>query len=346
VPPTALEAGASVAAASAPPPSPSPAAAADGQPRAILVTVDGVRWQDVFEDHARWPRTWSVVTRGGLALGHGGTGCGVVRPRNTTHISLPGYLEIFTGHRTTCMSNVCPQVREATILDVAAAAGVATASISSWDVMDHAASRRRIPAIGDRPGPNVPFVSAGTHWPGPRPVEDPRLEAVAAQGEKAPPFPATGGTYRPDRLTTAIALEYLRVRRPRLFHVGLGDTDEFAHRDDRAGYEAGLRTIDAFLGDLAAALDTLGLWRTTTVLVVSDHGRASIFYDHGPSYPESGRSFLLAFGGAVSAKARGEACATRDLWLTDVAPTLRALLGLPREASLDAVGSVIEDITR
>jgi hypothetical protein len=305
--------------------------------RVILVTLDGVRWQDVFEGKTGpWPRVWSLLETRGVALGHG-AGCGVVRPRNTTHISLPGYLEIFTGRRTFCMSNVCPQVDQPTVLDVAANAGLTTASIASWDVLDHAATARRAEKTADGL-----LVSAGTRWPGRRPLEDARLEAAVVAGENAKPFPALGGTYRPDRYTAAIALEYLRVRRPRVLHVGLGDTDEHGHRDDRIAYDASLSAIDGFLGDLAATLDATGLARTTSVLVVSDHGRANNFREHGAQWPESGRSFILAFGGRVPK--RGEVCARHDLWLTDIAPTLRSLLGLPRDPSPDAIGQTIEEI--
>ena len=260
-----------------------------------------------------------------------------------SHISLPGYLEIFTGHRTHCMSNVCPQVDEPTVLDFAAAAGLPTASISSWDMMVNAATRHRVPVL-PKPFPaDVPFVAAGTRWPAPRPVDDAALESAVKAGEKAPPYPATGGPYRPDRFTGPIALAYLRARRPRLLHVGLGDTDEHAHRGDRVGYDVALRATDRFLGDLVATLDSLGLFESTAVLVVSDHGRAdNPFREHGASWPESGRSFLLAFGGLIPA--RGEACARRDLWLTDVSATVRALLGLPRDTTPAAAGAPIEDI--
>jgi hypothetical protein len=343
-----------------PPPAPPPPV----ERRAILVTVDGVRWQDVFEgatasllaagprpDPARergedgdltrpeglLPRTWELVGRSGVALGHG-AGCGPVRPRNTTHISLPGYFEIFSGRRTTCMSNGCATIGVPTVLDVAADAGLSAASLSSWEMLDRAVTRR--------PGAGAVFVSAGIRWPGPRPVEDPRFEAAVVEGERAKPFPAPGGIYRPDRQTIAIALEYLRVRRPRLLHVGLGDTDEHAHRDDYPAYLVALREIDTFLGDLAEGLEVAGLFATTAVLVVSDHGRASsspaVFREHGAAWPESGRSFVIAFGGLVPQ--RGEACAVDDLWLTDIAPTLRALLGLPQDPASEAIGRPIREI--
>jgi hypothetical protein len=312
--------------------------------RAILVTLDGVRWQDVFEGvnastprASSWPRTWELLGRRGVALGHG-SGCGIVRPRNTTNISQPGYLEIFTGRRTQCMSNVCPRVTVPTVLDAAALSGLTVASISSWEMIDYTATR----AFGTpRPGALGAFVSAGTRWPGHRPLEA-RLEEAVVQGERAAPYPALGGTYRPDRYTAPIALEYLRTRRPRLLHIGLGDTDEYGHRDDYSGYVTAFRGADAFIGALADTLDAMGLSRSTTVIVVTDHGRATVFREHGPSWPESGRSFILAFGGRVPV--RGEACSRHDLWLTDIAPTLRAVLGLAPDASPESVGKPIEEI--
>lgn len=365
-----------------PPPKTSPNGRV-GPPAVVLVTVDGVRWQDVFEGAERsriavpmgsspanpdprifgdakiddltkpeglLPRTWELVARrGGVALGHG-VGCGVVRPRNTTHISLPGYLEIFTARRTTCMSNVCPRVATPTVLDAAANAGMSVASISSWEMLDAAATHG---------GTNV-VVSAGTaRWPGKRPLDEARLEELVAEGERAKPFPAPNGTYRPDRYTTAIALEYLRVHRPRLLHVGLGDMDEHAHRDDYGAYLLSLREVDTFLGDLADTLESLGMLAHTTVILTSDHGRAAaLFREHGPSYPDSGRTFVVAFGGETShrsARATTEAdvipsakdtesCASRDLWLTDIAPTIRSLLGLPRDDAPEVIGQPIAEI--
>jgi arylsulfatase A-like enzyme len=230
-----------------------------------------------------------------------------------------------------CMSNYCPRVQVPTVLDAAAAAGLSVASISSWEAIAAAASH----------GSSV-VVSAGTGWPGRRLLEDRKLEEAVADGDKAKPFPASGGTYRPDRYTAAIALAYVRARRPRLLHVGLGDTDEHGHRDDFAAYSGALRAADAFIGDLADSLDALGLAQSTAMIIVSDHGRADVFREHGPSYPESGRTFVLAFGGAVPK--RGDACARRDLWLTDIAPTVSALLGLPPDRSPDVIGQPIEEI--
>jgi phosphopentomutase len=109
--------------------------------------------------------------------------------------------------------------------------------------------------------------------------------------------------------------------------VGLGDADEYAHRNDYRGYLAALRSSDEFLGQLTETLHAMGSrGRHTTVLVTADHGRAYNFMDHGPASPESGRVWLVAAGGDIHG--RGLVAAGRRHTLSDVAPTVRALLGI------------------
>jgi arylsulfatase A-like enzyme len=96
------------------------------------------------------------------------------------------------------------------------------------------------------------------------------------------------------------------------------------------GYLEAVHASDAFLGDLFATLDGMGeRGRHTTVLVTADHGRSYAFKDHGARYPESGRVWLLAAGGDVHG--HGLLAASRRHTLSDVAPTVLALLGVHAE---------------
>jgi bisphosphoglycerate-independent phosphoglycerate mutase (AlkP superfamily) len=69
----------------------------------------------------------------------------------------------------------------------------------------------------------------------------------------------------------------------------------------------------------------------TTVLVTADHGRAYDFKDHGSRFPESGRVWLLAAGGDIHG--HGLVTASRRHTLSDVAPTVRGLLGIHGEGA-------------
>lgn len=317
--------------------------------RVILVTLDGVRAEDVFDgadaslrpqlnvaQYARpasvMPRTHKLVATRGVALGADRPGCGTVRTASGANVSLPGYLEIFTGRRTECRDNGCAQTERPTVLDEAADAGLTVASLGSWNVLDHAVSRGN---------PGV-FVETGTHrWPGPRPLADAKLEQLVTAGERAAPFPG-GGWYRPDAYTTAIALHSLKESPPAVFHVGLGDPDEYGHRDDYESYLAAIGKADAFIGQLSDTLDGMGeVGARTTIIVTTDHGRNSDFRHHGAWSSSAARTFVLAFGTRVPVQ--GVVCSTRDVTLADIAPTIRSLVGLPQDTAREA-GHPIREI--
>lgn len=312
--------------------------------RVIVVTLDGVRWQDVFEGSDRtfggeptsppealMPRAHQLVATRGMALGATRDGCGTVHTAGASNVSLPGYIEIFTGHPSRCLDNNCDGPAE-TVFDEAARAGAAgVASIGSWEVLTKSVTG----------GGTGVFTSTGRNWPEAAPATG-RLGELVAVGQSADPYPGHG-EYRPDAATAAIALEYYRVAKPALFHVGLGDTDEYGHRNEYASYLTALRRADDLIGDLADLLDTMGdEGRKTTVFVTPDHGRNSDFRDHGVFRPESARTFLLAFGGGIPV--RGVACPARDITLADIAPTVRVLMGLPRDTA-DGHGRAIELVT-
>lgn len=159
-------------------------------------------------------------------------------------------------------------------------------------------------------------------WPV-REVDDVRLEAALAASDGSDPFPGVG-LYRADRHTASIAVEYVRTANPRFLHLGLGDTDEYGHRDDYNAYLSALRAADETIGALKAMVDSMPT--DATFIITTDHGRGAHFRDHGRAFPASGRSFILAFGAGVPP--RGVVCEHRAITLPDVGATARAILGL------------------
>jgi phosphopentomutase len=127
----------------------------------------------------------------------------------------------------------------------------------------------------------------------------------------------------------------LRAEQPSFLFVGLGETDEFAHQGNYAGYLEALREADRYIGELAAELSRRARNGVRTALfVTADHGRAATFRDHGQSYPESARVWLVASGSAI--EARGLVAAAVPRQLADIAPTVRALFGLPADRDQNA----------
>lgn len=279
----------------------------------VLVTVDGVRWQEIFEgtDPGRTarprraaelvPNLERLARERGAAVG--APGLGLVRASGPEFVSLPGYTEILTGRSVHgCPNNECDGPGVPTLLDQAHDAGARVAAFASWDRLARATSAQ----------PGRFFVSCGRHG-------DPTID----------PAPG-GGDFRPDRVTADLALAHLERERPDVLFLGLGEPDEYAHHSDYEGYLRALSFADAVVGRLFATLDRMGpRGARTHVIVTVDHGRSSAFHSHGGFAPESARVWLFAAGPEIAA--RGRVVSPREHRLADVAPTLRAVMGLPRD---------------
>lgn len=327
-------------------PPPAPVEPAQATLRVIQITLDGARWQEVFTGvdpglaraaglspaevvpaDALLPEIYRNVVARGVALG--APGRGVVEASGPVFVSLPGYMELLLGARSGCGGNDCAAVDRPTILDELASQPGAllgdVALISSWDGLDKAAAAdpsRIAISTGRRGGRTRDSLRV-----------DPTTSAALDDGQASAAFPGEGD-YRPDAITARLALGFLSVRRPTFLHVGLGDTDEHAHRGDYAGYLAALRLADRFVGELVETLRRRGDLASTTLLITADHGRARDFRNHGKA-PESARVFVLAAGGGVPTV--GFAVTPDPLHLADVAPTLRTLLGLSASRAITSL---------
>jgi hypothetical protein len=266
------------------------------------------------------PSLQTLLETRAIALGAPGHGA-EISATGPRFISMPGYLEIFGGRPDpACDSNDCARPPERTVVDdVVESSGADDAAvISSWPAIARASSAdasRLVVSAGRKRLEQGEVLRA-----------DPATAALLERGALARAFPGEGD-YRPDAITAKVALRVLASRRPRFLFVGLGDADEYGHRNDYEGYLEAIHASDAFLGDLFAALDQMGArGRHTTVLLTSDHGRAYDFMNHGPRYPESGRVWLVAAGGDV--RGHGLIGGAERHTLSDVAPTVRALLGI------------------
>jgi hypothetical protein len=307
----------------------------------VLVALDGVRWIDVF--HGVEPErgrsfgfrpsemlsarelvpNLSALADGGVAFGDDDS---VIIAGGPSFVSLPGYLEMLTGRATSCLDNDCGRVSTPTLADeFAAEPGTGpedVAVIASWDRLERAAAR----------SPEHLIVSTGrTHGSTrDRLRYDPTIEQLLDRGESDGPEPGSGD-FRRDRATGAIALYYLKTRRPRFLFVGLGETDELAHKNDYRGYLAALSAADRTIGEIAAVLSAYEReGRRTTLLITTDHGRGPDFAGHGSYSADSARVWLIAAGDGIPPK--------RPQELADVGKLIRAL-AVNRGSSPDCVAS-------
>lgn len=245
----------------------------------VLVTIDGVRWQDVYSSvdeslgfgGGYMPVLRELVARDGAMLG--APGYGRLDASGPNFVSMPGYTEIFTGRAPVCGDNECGRPLEPTFLEDLAARGAKVAVFASWEKVGRAVAHET-PSF---------LVSAGRE-----------------PGDHQNPYPG-GGAYRPDASTMAQSLAYLSEQQPDVLVVSLGDTDEYAHAGNVRGYHDALTRADAFIGRIRETLAGMGERGTRTHLfVTTDHGRAQGFNEHGGRYPESGRVWLAAAGPRIA----------------------------------------------
>lgn len=234
-------------------------------PNVLLITVDGARWQEVFNGTdpvltsdpktAReiFPFIYSHCIDHGIALGKTSD----FIASNPAHISLPGYNEITHGTITSCNTNECPQTTEPTFMDRLALPD--TAVIAGWEEIERAATNN----------PNTLILNTG------------RLYRKNWKGTDNMTFPWLVGdqAYRSDFYTGTVANTYIHNHRPQLMWVGFGDTDECAHAGHYPKYLASLSYVDQWLKELFD--NEPEYMRNTNIIITADHGRGIDWRHHG-----------------------------------------------------------------
>jgi hypothetical protein len=321
------------------------ASASKGELAIVLVTLDGVRWQELSHgsDERRaaagseqrsaeelTPNLHALLAEGSGLFGDEAS-CAGIAASGPNFVSLPGYAEIISGRRTTeCQDNTCTGITASTLCDEFAASPGAVpgevAVITSWADLERLAPRR-----GDRVN-----ASAGRHGGATRAgfSSDPLSRALLEHGRTQRPHPGHDD-FRPDRDTARLAVHHLATQKPRFMWLGLGEPDEFAHRGDYAGYIQSLRYADLVIGEIALVLERFrAAGARTALFVTADHGRAENFRDHGAPHPESARVWFVAAGSEI--RARGPLHCSSGHALADIAPTIRVLAGLPADTHANA----------
>jgi predicted AlkP superfamily pyrophosphatase or phosphodiesterase len=262
----------------------------------ILVTIDGVRWQDATAENmpvlsARVASN-GVMWRGVNAL-----------TSSLAPVSLPGYQTLMVG-RSMCIDNACSRVTEETLPErVARELALPPAQVAvfaSWSKLARAASAKDGTIVVDAPPDGPPHSDR-------------------ARGETGPPW----SNARWDHETAAKALAHLEQHQPRFLYVSLLDVDEHAHARDHAAMLQSLREADRTLARIFTWVDALPADERahTTVIVTTDHGRGPgpFWFDHRSAFPTSREIFMAIVGARSTVTSVSQA---------DVRPTIEALLGL------------------
>jgi hypothetical protein len=141
------------------------------------------------------------------------------------------------------------------------------------------------------------------------------------------------------------ALEYLKIKKPRVLYLSLGETDEWAHMGRYDLYLRAAHRFDQYVKELWEAAQAMPEYRGTTTLILAvDHGRGSApveWRSHGEKLPES-KFVWMAFLGPDTPPS-GERSKTATVTQSQIASTLAALLGEDYAGHQSKAGKPIAD---
>ncbi len=321
----------------------------------ILITLDGFRWQELFQgadpklianeeyvsDTAElrslfWkkdtedrrevlmPFFWKTIAKEGQLYGNRQQGS-LVNLKNPYWFSYPGYNEILTGHPDQSIdSNDKIPNKNITILEYANQQREfkgKVAAFASWDVFPYIINEERA---------GIP-VNAGYEL-----AKEGKLSAKEKWLNQVQPLlPGHWSTVRFDAFTHLYALEYLQKEKPRLLYISYGETDDFAHDGDYDEYLKAAHRTDQFIKELWEWTQQQKAYKgKTTFIITTDHGRGTEPLDtwksHGDEVPGADQVWWAIIGPDTPG---GDAAVQEQFYQDQLANTIAKLLNLDYQAA-------------
>jgi hypothetical protein len=287
----------------------------------VVITIDGLRWQEMFTGADReyfkkerngqpgaaetrfWrptiearrqalmPFVWSTIAIKGQLFGDPSRNSRA-HVTNGLWFSYPGYNEMFSGAadpRVDSNDKVPnPNVTVLEWLNGRPGFEERVGAFGSWDVLPFILNvgRSRLP------------VGSGF-----MPVPQPKTDAERAINDLASDLPAYFDYGPFDAPIVYAALDRLRTAKPRVLYIMLGEGDEWAHLNRYDLYLDATFRADRFIRRVWEAVQsTPGYVDQTTLVVTTDHGRGATttdWTDHGRKVPAAENTWMAALGPRV-----------------------------------------------
>ncbi len=284
-----------------------PTAAQQKTENIILITFDGLRWQEVFGGidarffdqmdfmkysytheefkNTYWhddaserrklilPFLWNVIGEQGQIYVNREKGS-KADITNDYHFSYPGYNEILTGFadpRITSNDKLLnPNKTFLEILDETPEFKGKTAAFASWDVFPYIINQERSNVFLNSDFDDMEEFNS----------------RIADLNQIQRDTPSPWDTVRLDIFTHEFAFEYMKVAKPRALYIAYGETDDFAHDGHYDLYINAARRTDDFIRRIWEWVQNDPQYiDKTTLLITTDHGRG---YDTLESWKSHG----------------------------------------------------------
>ena len=318
----------------------------------FIITLDGLRWQEVFNgadsllitnktfvddttslEDRFWSKTvegrretlmpffWSTIADKGQLYGNRKYD-NKVDCSNAMWFSYPGYNEILCGFADDDRINSNkkipnPNTTVLEFLNNQRQYKGKVAAFGSWDVFPYIINEERS---------NIP-VNAGYENVKGRDLTDREKFLNDLQDD----MPRLWESVRLDAFTQYFALEHLKKHQPRVLYVAFGETDDFAHGGKYDEYLKSAQRTDQFIGDLWNWAQSHDQYRDkTTFIITTDHGRGTqpieSWRSHGDEINGASQIWLAIIG--PDTPASGEQKQSLQLYQNQVAKTAAGFLGM------------------
>ncbi len=314
----------------------------------VIVTLDGMRWQEVFggadsmllrdkkftrdssgTNKAFWnsdlqerrkllfPFLWNTIAAQGQLYGNRWLG-NKVDNANRYWFSYPGYNEIFTGYPDTLVnSNDRILNKNLNVLEFINKQPNFTgkvAAFATWGAFPFILNRERSGVYVNADADSLKFTNSNLQL-----INDMQFLTTRPIG------------VRPDIFTYFAAREYMKAYQPKVLYIAFDETDDFAHGGEYDQYLKSAFSQDAMIADLWKYIQSTPQYKNkTTLLITTDHGRGDKdkenWKHHGAKIEDAGQIWIAALG--PDSEATGELKQSGQLYQQQFAATIAGLLNL------------------
>ncbi len=318
----------------------------------LLITTDGLRWQEVFRgmDSAiannndynegkgkdiykkYWaengserrekllPFFWSYLKDNGQIYGNRDLG-NKVNVSNPYWISYPGYSEILCGYVDTLVNSnsykANPNSNLLEFLNKQNGFKKKVMAFGAWDAFDRILNEQRS---------GFPVYSAFDSVGG----KHPDVREILINNMMRDCYKIMGLGEVPDVYTHYSAFEALKKDKPRVLYIAYGETDEFAHEGKYNSYLDAAHQFDAWLKVLWEYIQSRPRYKNkTAIFITTDHGRGdkikSQWTDHGSGTIGSDEIWFAVMAPGIVPN--GEVNQKMQVYQKQFAQTIASILG-------------------
>ncbi|MFV0224911.1 alkaline phosphatase family protein [Empedobacter falsenii] len=316
------------------------------EPKVIVITMDGVRWKEVFRGADKYlinrpnftssmnyhkekyfvedslqrrkllmPFTWNYIAKKGVILGNRDEK-NHVNLTNKPLWSYPGYNEIITGKPDdiNIINNddiLNPNVSIFEYVNNIPTYNQKVMVVGSWKMFPYIFNQNRSKLL---------INSGYQHSFNPKPTGK-ELYLNKLQDLT----PKLWQNTRYDIFTHEYALEAMKNQKPHLLFIGYGEPDDFGHDKDYDHYLNAINRNDKMIEEIWNYVQSDPYYKDqTTILVTTDHGRGDFYewVDHSKHVKGSSNSFIMLLGPSI----KKENFTKKDYYSTQIAQTIADLL--------------------